>query len=85
MKRIFNSFTHHPHSINESYFEHMSQAFYYGFKMIISGFAALIHAIFPFVLKTTASTSAREIIRDIDERAESDINKDQFHDLINSK
>ena len=85
MKRIFNSFTHHPHSINESYFEHMSQALYYGFKMIISGVAALIHAVFPFIFEATASNSAREIIRDIDQRAESDINKDQFHDLINSK
>ena len=85
MKRIFNLFTHHPHSINESYFEHMSQAFYYGFKMIISGVAALIHAVFPFIFEATASNSAREIIRDIDQRAESDINKDQFHDLINSK
>ena len=85
MKRIFSLFTHHPHSVNESYSEHMSKAFYYGFKMIISGLAALIHAVFPFIFATTASNSAREIIRDIDQRATSDINKDQFHDLINSK
>jgi|TARA_B100000959_G_scaffold16022_1_gene15689 hypothetical protein len=85
MKRILNLFTHHPHSVNESYSEHMSNAFYYGFKMIISGFAALIHAVFPFVFKTTASTSAREIIEDVDKRAGSDVNKDQFLDLINSK
>ena len=85
MKRIFSLFTHHPHSVNESYSEHMSKAFYYGFKMIISGLAALIHAVFPFVFKTTASTSARQIIQDIDKRAESDANKDQFLDLINSK
>ena len=85
MKRIFNLFTHHPNSINETYFRHMSQAFYFGFKMIISGLAALIHAVFPFIFEATASNSAREIIRDIDQRAESDINKDQFHDLVNSK
>ena len=53
--------------------------------MIISGLAALIHAVFPFIFEATASNSAREIIRDIDQRATSDINKDQFHDLVNSK
>ncbi len=85
MKRIFSSFTHHPHSVNESYSEHMSNAFYYGFKMIISGLAALIHAIFPFVFKTTASTCAREIIEAVEKRAGLDANKDQFLGLINSK
>ena len=85
MKRILKLFTHHPNSINETYFGHMSQAFYFGFKMIISGLAALIHAVFPFIFEATASNSAREIIREIDQRAESDVNKAQFHDLINSK
>ena len=68
MKRISNLFTDHPHSINETYLEHMSQAFYYGFRMIFSGLAALIHAVFPFVFEATASNNAREIIRDIDQR-----------------
>ncbi len=86
MKRISNLFTDHPHSINETYLEHMSQAFYYGFRMIFSGLAALIHAVFPFVFEVTASNNAREIIRDIDQRkANRGISKDPIYDPHNER
>lgn len=50
-----NPFTQHPHSINESYLEHAYFAGRFGLSMMIAGFACVIHAIFPFVFKKTAS------------------------------
>lgn len=51
-----NIFTSHPHSIGESYFQHFRFATHFGLHMIWGGFFCLIHAIFPFIFKTTGST-----------------------------
>jgi hypothetical protein len=40
----------------------------YGFKMIFSGFASIIHAIFPFLFETTASECAKEINKEVEQR-----------------
>lgn len=50
-----NPFTRHPHSINETYFEHAYFASAFGLSMVVAGLACVIHAIFPFVFKKTAS------------------------------
>lgn len=50
-----NPFTHHPHSVGETYGEHLFFAGRFGFGMAIAGFACMIHAVFPFVFKKTAS------------------------------
>ncbi|MBX3709133.1 MAG: hypothetical protein KF702_05180 [Gammaproteobacteria bacterium] len=50
-----NIFTKHPHSIGETYFEHMKFASYFGFNMVLGGLACLIHAIFPFFFQKTGS------------------------------
>jgi hypothetical protein len=50
-----NIFTAHPHSIGETYFQHMKFAFLFGAKMAVGGCASIIHAIFPFVFQTTGS------------------------------
>ncbi len=50
-----NIFTDHPHSIGETYFEHLCFAFKFGAQMMIGGFACILHSIFPFLCKTTAS------------------------------
>lgn len=52
MKKLF---TAHPHSIGESYFQHLSYACRFGSTMVIGGVACLIHAIFPFLFKSTGS------------------------------
>jgi hypothetical protein len=49
-----NPFTAHPHSVNESYAEHLGFALLFGAKMIRGGIAAMIHAIFPFLFVSTA-------------------------------
>jgi Family of unknown function (DUF6356) len=50
-----NIFTSHPHSIGESYFQHLKFASLFGARMTIGGIACLLHAIFPFIFQKTGS------------------------------
>lgn len=50
-----NIFTHHPHSVGESYFQHLKFASYFGIQLFIGGIACLVHAIFPFFFEKTGS------------------------------
>lgn len=60
-----NIFTDHPNSVDESYFKHMLFAIKIGLKLISWGFAAIFHAIFPFVLKTYVSSNIKKLHDDI--------------------
>jgi len=53
MKKL--SFTEHPASVGESYFEHLRQASGFAASMISGGFACLIHAVLPFLFTHTGS------------------------------
>ncbi len=64
-------FLDHPHSVNESYFEHMAFAGWFAGKLLYAGFAALVHAILPFCFERTASRIIRELFETIDTRAKS--------------
>ena len=68
MNQVKKLFTDHPHSMDETYFEHLICAAGYGLRMIFAGFAAIIHSIFPFIFETTASDLAREITGDVQAR-----------------
>jgi len=50
-----NIFTKHPHSVNETYMQHLFFASGFGFRMMFGGLACLIHAVFPFLFIKTAS------------------------------
>lgn len=50
-----NIFTDHPHSIQESYFQHMCFALAFGGRMLLGGVACVLHAIFPFMFEKTGS------------------------------
>ena len=63
-----NMFTEHPHSINESYFQHLKFALIFGLKMIIGGIACVLHAIFPFIFEKTGSNILMEMAQDFVER-----------------
>jgi hypothetical protein len=63
--RLNKLFTEHPSSLNESYSEHFLCAFTYGVRIVFSGFACLIHSVFPFLFKTAASDLANEIVNDV--------------------
>jgi hypothetical protein len=66
-----NIFTDHPHSVNESYFEHMKVALYYSFNMIIGAFCCSIHSIFPFIFKTDGSNILFRLINNYIKRVDS--------------
>jgi hypothetical protein len=50
-----NIFTEHPHSINETYFQHLKFAGLFGIRMMMGGLACMAHAIFPFLFQKTGS------------------------------
>ena len=56
-----NPFTAHPHSVGETYAEHLRFAFAYGQRMTLGGVAALLHAVFPFLFEKTASAITDEL------------------------
>jgi hypothetical protein len=49
------TFTAHPASVGESYGEHLIVAGSFGFRMILGGFACLIHGLLPFLFVRTGS------------------------------
>ena len=56
MNRVWNYiFVNHPQSVQETYFEHMRFAGWFATRLLIAGFAALIHAIIPCLFEKTAS------------------------------
>jgi len=48
-------FTDHPASVGESYGEHFRHASGFGLRMILGGFACLIHGVLPFLFVKTGS------------------------------
>tara|TARA_B100000902_G_C27233105_1_gene875978 strand:+ start:228 stop:455 length:228 start_codon:yes stop_codon:yes gene_type:complete len=71
LKQLSKIFTHHPESNGETYFQHMRCASYYGFKMIVSGVAAIVHAILPFLFETAASDCAKMVNEEVNRRKNS--------------
>jgi len=63
-------FTKHPSSIGESYLKHMRFAFTFGSKMVLGGFACIIHGIFPFLFENTGSNIAKKLAGDFISRKE---------------
>ena len=61
MQWIQRLFREHPESVGESYLEHLSQAAYFGWRMLVAGLACLIHAVLPCVFKTTGRTAISEL------------------------
>mgnify|MGYP001360001777 CR=1 FL=1 len=55
------SFTKHPKSLNETYFKHMLNAFRFFIRLQLLSFILVIHAIFPFLFQTTASSRIKEL------------------------
>jgi len=56
-----NPFTAHPHAVGETYAQHFGFAWRYGTKMTLGGFAALTHALLPFLFESTGSRITREL------------------------
>jgi hypothetical protein len=58
---MYELFLKHPHSIGETYFEHMSAALRFGMVMVASGVACMIHALLPALFERTASDTVFEL------------------------
>ena len=58
---IYNPFTKHPKSVDETYFEHMKCAFKFFYTLLGLSFAALIHAVLPFMFEFTASSGVKKL------------------------
>lgn len=63
---MWKLFTTHPEEAGETYWQHMGFAAVTGGRLVLAGLAALAHAVFPFVLKTTASRLTRDIYQAIE-------------------
>ena len=61
MHLIQRLFREHPESVGESYLEHLFQASYFGVRMLVAGFACLVHAILPCLFKTTGRKAISEL------------------------
>ncbi len=54
-------FTAHPASVNETYGEHMTVASGFALRMVLGGFACLVHGFLPFLFVKTGSTVIGEL------------------------
>ena len=55
------SFTEHPATVGESYWEHQRFATGVGLKMILGGLACMIHGLVPFLFVTTGSRTIKAL------------------------
>ena len=58
---IYNPFTKHPKSVDETYLQHMWCACKFFVKLQLLSFAALVHSVFPFWFQTTASRGVKKL------------------------
>lgn len=54
-------FLDHPASVGESYVEHFAVASSFGTALIRGGCGALLHAVFPFMCKTSGSDTINRL------------------------
>ncbi len=65
LQSVRTAFTAHPSTVDETYFEHMLFAGRFSLRLFGAAFAALIHAILPFLFEKTASNLIRRMHDDI--------------------
>ena len=61
-KALDKLFAEHPKAIGETYTEHASHAAFIGSRMLLAGFACLVHALIPGLFVRTASNTVDAII-----------------------
>ncbi len=69
---MFKLFTAHPHSVGETYFQHLMFASKFGLQMMYGGFACFIHSLFPFLFITTGSDHLFKMMHDFVARMPAD-------------
>ncbi len=61
MANLQGLFCDHPHSVGETYVQHMHSAAYFGTRMIAAGLCCCIHGIFPFLFVKTGSKTVAHL------------------------
>jgi hypothetical protein len=67
-----NPFTKHPREVGLNYFQHFAFSFYVQLKLLLALLACFVHAFFPFLFTTTASTIIRGLDTKIADRKHKD-------------
>ena len=76
---MYNPFTRHPRLVDETYLEHMWCAFKFFYTLLGLSFAALVHAVFPFLFEFTASDGIKKLNECMqDRKSEAEKNKSFF-------
>lgn len=52
---MLQAFTRHPQTVGESYLQHLFRAWGFAGAMAAGALACLVHGLFPFAFKTSAS------------------------------
>ncbi len=60
-----NPFTRHPHDVGETYAAHFAVAAGYSVRLFAAAFAALVHAVLPFLFEKTASNAIKGMYADM--------------------
>ncbi|OVZ61220.1 hypothetical protein CDO44_06140 [Pigmentiphaga sp. NML080357] len=55
------SFTSHPASVGESYFEHLAASWGFARRMFTAALAGLVHGLFPFLCVSTGSSIVKQL------------------------
>ena len=63
MDKIIGSFSEHPASVGETYFEHMGTALSFAGAFLAAGLACLVHAFMPFLFTSTARNAIQALHR----------------------
>jgi hypothetical protein len=74
---IAKMFNDHPASVGETYFGHMAFAAWFSSRLFMAAFAAIVHAILPFLFETTASRIVRELYERTHNRGRQAVPDDQ--------
>jgi len=65
---MYNPFTKHPHSVGETYFEHMKKAIKYGLRIQLISLIIFVHATFPFLFEHDAGDEIEKINKELQYR-----------------
>jgi len=63
-----NPFTKHPHSVGETYFEHMKNALRYFTILYTLSICVFIHSLFPFLFETYAGDEIEKLNKELKNR-----------------
>ena len=58
---MLRRFTDHPATVNETYLQHMGQAFGFAFRMQLGALACFVHGVFPWLCLTRGSDTIRAL------------------------